>query len=255
MKKITGKQVKTGIAGILLAASVLCYCMGIGRGAEVRTVGDPAILADTDRGFPAESAETGVMAEDTGKAGAGAGSADGTGAGAPPDGNAGDTKVAESMAAPIYIHVCGAVQNPGVYELAGGSRACDAVEAAGGLTEDAAAELLNLAQVLTDGQQLRVPDQEEEKAMREAGLVSGSRDVPGSVASFAAEPALSSGKVNLNTASKEQLMTLSGIGEARAEAILAYRREAGPFLAIEEIMNVSGIKDAAFQKIKEDITV
>ena len=62
-------------------------------------------------------------------------------------------------------------------------------------------------------------------------------------------------KINLNTAVKEQLMTLKGIGEARAEAIIAYRQEYGPFARIEDIMEVPGIKEAAFQKIKEDITV
>ena len=79
----------------------------------------------------------------------------------------------------------------------------------------------------------------------------------------AAYPGISAGadggavtsKINLNTAVKEQLMTLKGIGEARAEAIIAYRQEYGPFARIEDIMEVPGIKEAAFQKIKEDITV
>ena len=119
-------------------------------------------------------------------------------------------------------------------------------------------ESLNMALPLEDGLQVYVPDQEEAKelgagAVTEAGagflsrgLIPGAAAVPGP---------LEKSRVNINTATREELMTLTGIGASRADAILAYRREAGPFQKIEDIMKVSGIKEAAFQKIKEDITV
>ena len=137
----------------------------------------------------------------------------------------------------IYVHICGEVNNPGVYELAEGSRIFEAVEAAGGFTEEAAQASLNLAQVISDEEQIVILTQEE--AEEKARL----------------EREQAAGIVNLNTASKEQLMTLTGIGESRAEDILRYRQESGGFQAIEEIMNVPGIKESAYLKIKDSITV
>ena len=149
------------------------------------------------------------------------------------------TPVTESSTEPIkiYVHICGEVNNPGVYELAEGSRIFEAVEAAGGFTEEAAQASLNLAQVISDEEQIVIltQDEAEEKARLEREQAAGI--------------------VNLNTASKEQLMTLPGIGESRAEDILRYRQESGGFQAIEEIMNVPGIKESAYLKIKDSITV
>ena len=149
------------------------------------------------------------------------------------------TPVTESSTEPIkiYVHICGEVNNPGVYELAEGSRIFEAVEAAGGFTEEAAQASLNLAQVISDEEQIVILTQDEaaEKARMEREQAAGI--------------------VNLNTASKEQLMTLTGIGESRAEDILRYRQESGGFQAIEEIMNVPGIKESAYLKIKDSITV
>ena len=149
------------------------------------------------------------------------------------------TPVTESSTEPIkiYVHICGEVNNPGVYELAEGSRIFEAVEAAGGFTEEAAQASLNLAQVISDEEQIVILTQEE--AAEKARL----------------EREQAAGIVNLNTASKEQLMTLTGIGESRAEDILRYRQESGGFQAIEEIMNVPGIKESAYLKIKDSITV
>ena len=147
--------------------------------------------------------------------------------------------VTESSTEPIkiYVHICGEVNNPGVYELAEGSRIFEAVEAAGVFTEEAAQASLNLAQVISDEEQIGILTQDEaaEKASQEREQAAGI--------------------VNLNTASKEQLMTLTGIGESRAEDILRYRQESGGFQAIEEIMNVPGIKESAYLKIKDSITV
>ena len=135
-----------------------------------------------------------------------------------------------------YVHICGAVVNPGVYELKPGERVFQAVEYAGGFTEEAAEEYLNLALEVEDGMKIVVPSKTEAEAWPTV-----------------AEEA--QGKVNLNTATKAELMTLSGIGEARAEDIIRYRETKGLFSRIEDIKKVSGIKDAAFQKIKDDITV
>lgn len=151
----------------------------------------------------------------------------------------------------IWIHVCGQVVSPGVYELAPGSRVYEAIEAAGGLLEEAASDALNMAMELTDGQQLRVPTREEAEAIGaifDPSSCLGAQSIPGARGS-------GEGRINLNTAGKEELMQLSGIGEARAEAIVAYRTEHGPFRRIEDIMKVSGIKEAAFEKIRDDITV
>ena len=141
-----------------------------------------------------------------------------------------------------FVHICGQVKEPGVYELPEGSRVYEAVEAAGGFTEEAAAEALNLAEKIMDGMKITVYDREEARTLEASGTSEGGG--PGS-----------RGLVNLNTASKEALMTLSGIGESKAEDIIRYREESGGFKKIEDIMKVPGIKNAGFQKIKDRITV
>jgi len=144
-----------------------------------------------------------------------------------------------------YVHICGEVNQPGVYEMEPGQRIYQVVERAGGYTPEAAEDYLNLAGTVSDGMKLVVPDRH--------ALAEGNAARYGAEKFEAGEPA--SGKINLNTASKEMLMGLRGIGEARAEDIIRYRKEHGSFRSIEEIMNVSGIKNAAFEKIKDDITV
>lgn len=145
-----------------------------------------------------------------------------------------------------YVHICGAVVRPGVYEMKSGDRIFQVLELAGGYTEDAAEEYLNLAQEVEDGMQLLVPSKADLEAGADRNQVLG-----------AAGQGMNGGvrKVNLNTAAKAELMTLKGIGEVRAEDIVEYREKHGPFSRIEDVMNVPGIKDAAFQKIKDDITV
>lgn len=146
----------------------------------------------------------------------------------------------------ICVHVCGQVIRPGVYELEAGGRVFEAIEAAGGMTEEAADNWLNQAERLSDGQQVYVPDKEEALQMGEA------RSVPG-INSESSQNA--DDRVNLNTATKEELMTLSGIGEARAESILAYRTERGGFQSIEEIQQVEGIKSGIYNRIKDKIMI
>lgn len=152
----------------------------------------------------------------------------------------------EAMAPAFVVHVCGEVVNPGIYELPAGSRIYEAVKAAGGFTENAAEESVNLASPIEDGVQIRIYSKDEAET-----LAAGAAPFDGFEASGEGKEPV----VNLNTATKEELMTLSGIGESRAEDIIRYREENGGFQNIEDIMKVSGIKDAAFQKIKDRITV
>lgn len=158
-----------------------------------------------------------------------------------------------------FVHVCGEVRAPGVYELCEGQRIYEAISLAGGFTEEAARDYLNLAEPVWDGMKLEIPHQEQ---VSQAQWPADYRDVPQAGMSQAGQTGAarkggedSSGKVNLNTGTKEELMTLRGIGEARAEEIIRYREERGGFDCIEDIMEISGIKDGAFQKIKDDITV
>ncbi len=148
----------------------------------------------------------------------------------------------------IYVHVCGAVKNPGLYELPAGSRADAAVKAAGGMTKDAEESQINLAQILEDGMQLYVPTEDEVGE----GLT-GVQNQAKTGAEAANENA--SSQININTATIEELMTLSGIGESKAKAIIEYRETNGLFSTIEDVKNVSGIGDGIFEKIKDYITV
>lgn len=155
----------------------------------------------------------------------------------------------------IYVDVCGQVKNPGVYQLGAESRVYEAVEMAGGMTKKAAAEAVNQAGRLTDGQQIYVPSKDEQASGDVGGQPgAGSADVQQASGSTGAGGA-DGGKVNLNTASKEELMTLSGIGEVKADAMVRYREEHGSFQSVEDVKKIEGIKDGVFNKIKDQITV
>lgn len=142
----------------------------------------------------------------------------------------------------IYVHICGCVCNPGVYAMSEGTRVYQAVELAGGMTEEANQSYLNMAEGVTDGQKVYIPSMSEQSPESGNNAMIGRQET-------------SSGKININTAEKEQLMTLPGIGESKANDIITYRQNNGKFNAIEDIMNISGIKESAFGKIKDLITV
>ena len=146
----------------------------------------------------------------------------------------------------LYVHICGAVNAEGVYRLSAGSRLQDGIAAAGGFRSDADATYHNLAALLKDGQKIYVPTVEE---TREVSV----EERTGEVDTLSGADKKGNQPVNLNTADLEQLMTLAGIGEAKAKSILKYRDKIGSFQTIEEIKNVSGIGDAMFERIKEDI--
>lgn len=142
----------------------------------------------------------------------------------------------------VFVYLCGEVVHPGVYEVSRDSRLYEVIAMAGGLTADAAQEAVNQAKVVEDAEQICIPSKEEMqvKAMQEG---STAEEKPGD------------GKVNLNTATREELMTLSGVGESRADSIVAYREEHGGFKSTEELMQISGIKEGLYHKIKDNITV
>lgn len=168
----------------------------------------------------------------------------------------------EMQQAMIYVDVCGAVANPGVFQLAAGSRVFQAIEAAGGYLPETALTCVNRAGVLTDGQQLYILTQEEmERQGLDPAEMSGASDgqMNGS-AGTGQNTGMNAqvqqdNRININTADEAQLTTLTGIGATRAQAIIAYREENGPFAAIEDIMNVQGIKEGTFAKIKDEIVV
>ena len=134
----------------------------------------------------------------------------------------------------IFVHVCGKVNNPAVYEFENGARVVEAIEKAGGFMENAATDYLNLAKVLTDGEKIYVPDKEEALGLNPVNIDTAQGNV--------ADAKDTNTKVNINTASKEELLSLKGIGDSRAEDIINYRTENGKFAAIEDFMKVPGIK-------------
>lgn len=137
----------------------------------------------------------------------------------------------------IYVHLLGAVERPGLFELHDGDRAIDAVAAAGGFTATADQSGLNLARVLSDGEQIIVP---------EIGVVP-----PVAVGG----PPTIAGKVNLNSADEADLDTLPGVGPATAKSIIAWRDENGRFTSVEDLMSVGGIGDKTFAALKDLVTV
>lgn len=151
------------------------------------------------------------------------------------------------------VYVCGAVLSPGVYVLDAGARIYEAIALAGGLAENAGLTAVNQAQEICDGQMIYIPTKEEAAAYPVA-----SQAAAGSASEQTAQAAgeqEADGRVNLNTASEAELMTLSGIGQSKAEAILLYRETHGGFSSVEEIMNVDGIKEGSYNRIKDSIKV
>ena len=168
----------------------------------------------------------------------------------------------ETVLPDIYVHICGAVREPGVYVLAAGSRVYEGIEAAGGFAEDACEDFINQAGMLTDGQRLVIPTAEEAETAKADGSyrevwqtgIQGSAEGTAKAADGASSAGNPGGLVNINTASEEELGGIPGIGAGKAAAIVKYRQENGAFAAIEEIMKVSGIKEGTFEKIKDRIT-
>ena len=192
------------------------------------------------------------------------------------------------QSATCFVHIYGAVVNPGVYELQEGSRIYQAVSAAGGFAEEACRDYVNQARQVSDSMKIWIPTEKEAaKLLTSSGDAKGGTDglggssagtvnVSGPYGDSAgietvnaqtantdsvgagADPGAGtagSGLVNINTATVEQLCTLNGIGESRAKTIIAYREAHGNFAKKEDIMKVTGIKESSYAKIKDQITV
>lgn len=139
----------------------------------------------------------------------------------------------------INVFVSGAVNNPDVYTLKKGSIVKDAVDLAGGFSEEACRDYVNLAKKLEGGEHIMIPTMEQMSGLSVQNIL---------------EESQKSTLVNINTATKEELMSLPGIGERKADSIIEYRNSKS-FSAIEDIMNISGIKEAAFNKIRDKICI
>lgn len=160
----------------------------------------------------------------------------------------------------IYVQVCGAVNNPGVYRVKNTLRVFEVIDVAGGVTEEADTNVINMARPVLDEMKIYIPARDEVSAGNYDNADMQRKDVSAGYDLYSDESEDNDSEeedalVNINRASMEELMTLPGIGEAKAGAIIEYREENGAFTDISEIMNISGIKQAAFEKIKDLIKV
>lgn len=167
----------------------------------------------------------------------------------------------ESEENKIIVHISGEVKNQGIVELEENSRVNDAIEKAGGVTENAYMKDINLAYKLEDGMKIYIPSKEEVENNKNVGdVLSGNRyynsaeNINGS-SNVNSEDNESKKKVNINTANKDELDTLPGIGEVTAEKIIEYRNKNGKFASKEEIKEVSGIGDSKYEQIKDLIEI
>ena len=149
------------------------------------------------------------------------------------------TEVSTTQEVVIFVDIKGAVKNPGVYQMKSGDRVKDALDAAGGLTDEADSQKVNLAQRVEDQMVIVVPKVGEEAT-----------EIPSGVTS---KEAAKDGKVNINTATVEELKTLKGVGEKKAEAIIEYRKKNGSFKTKEDLMKVRGIGKKLFESFQERI--
>jgi len=156
----------------------------------------------------------------------------------------------------LVVHVVGAVEAPGVVDLPSGSRVSDALEAVGGATGDAAVESVNLARVLVDGEQIRVPESGDEAAAAGPPEADGTGAVPPGPGAAGPEVGDAAGAlVDLNTADLAALETLPGIGPVTAQSIVDHREAVGRFSTVDELLDVSGIGDATLGRIRDSVTV
>jgi competence protein ComEA len=150
----------------------------------------------------------------------------------------------ETTLAPLVVHVAGCVARPGVYELPVGSRVADAVVVAGGALDEAATDAINLARLLSDGEQIYLPNRDEVAAGAPVGTVPRGAHAPSG----------GGGAVNINSASVAELETLPGVGPATAQKIVDDREKNGPFAAPEDLMRVPGIGPKKFEAMKDLVT-
>lgn len=240
MKDMWGYHLAGGLSrpvllGIACFAVIIAVLAAVGVASTAR--GDYVVSAEASSSSAAMEEAThaeGIASASTGPGGAASSSAD-------------------VQTDRCYVHVVGAVKKPGVYELASGARVDDAVKAAGGLTNNAEARAVNLAQRVSDGEQVFVPEKGERA--QQASSSSGLHDAANSAASTPGAAPAAGGKVNINTATEQELVALPGVGDATASKIVASRESAGPFASPEDIMRVSGIGAKKYEAIADLITV
>ena len=219
--KNKGKIVQS--AKIILFASFLLA--GCGQKSEtVFEMTDSAVIQATETGETSEMTENTVEAEETART---------------------QEQVPEKETDVIVVQVSGAVHNPGVFETEPDSRVYQVIAMAGGFTVDAFDESINQAEVVQDGQKITVLTREE---WEESGA-----DLQAAMSGASVPAGQTDGRVNINTADTEELCSLTGVGETRAQAIIDYREKNGSFRSVEGIMEVPGIKEGLFEKIKDSI--
>lgn len=254
------KSLRTGLFAVCLTAAI-CAAAGCGReDALLSELRQESAAEESAEGVPADGAAQ--FSEEQGESG----TAERDGASA----------VIATEPEEIYVHVCGAVKAPGVYALPAGSRFYEAVEAAGGFAEDACEDYLNMAALLADGSRLEIPTAaqiaEREQAEKETAqggretkpaehayyMLAQDADTAHGAGGDAAEDGnagnASDGLININTADVDELCKLPGIGEGRARAIIEYRQKQGGFQKKEDIMQVSGIGEKMYERMKEYLT-
>lgn len=165
----------------------------------------------------------------------------------------------ETSVKEIVVDVKGSVKKPGVYKIKENSRVTDAIDAAGGLSKNANTRFINLSKLLSDGDVVVIYSNEEiEDAKKEDKIVVETPCICEEVkndACYKEETTNTNGKININTATINELMTLTGIGESKAKLIIEYRTQNGNFKDIKDIMKVKGISETLFSKFKENITI
>lgn len=229
---------------LLIAALVAAVLVSLlsGRG-RVEVVVPPTARASQMGVEPSGAGPSGAVAATTAP-GASTGAPGASGAGRSPSSSGG------SPAAPILVHVLGAVLRPGLYELQPGDRVVDAVAAAGGFTATADQAQQNLARTMADGEQLVIPEQGASPPLGSVGGSAASGTGPGGTA--AGGPVA---LVNLNTADQATLETLPHVGPATAQRIIAWRTENGRFTQVDDLKNVTGIGDKTFESLSPLVTV
>lgn len=165
----------------------------------------------------------------------------------------------ETSVKEIVVDVKGSVKKPGVYKIKENSRVTDAIDAAGGLSKNANTRFINLSKLLSDGDVVVIYSNEEiEDAKKEDKIVVETPCICEEVkndACYKEETTNTNGKININTATINELITLTGIGESKAKLIIEYRTQNGNFKDIKDIMKVKGISETLFSKFKENITI
>ena len=164
---------------------------------------------------------------------------------------AGEMKSLATSTGDVYVDIKGAVHHPGAYQMATQQRVGDAVQKAGGYTPEADPNQVNLAQKITDQMVIYIPRKGEKIPI----VNSTSTMNPGTTPSPTATESNSNGKVNLNTATLEQLKGLTGVGEKKAQKILEYRQQHGQFKSVEELKNVNGFGEKSLATLAEQICV